>query len=785
METKIVNLLVERRYLLATLSIALTLLLASGWQKLFFEYDYKIFFKPDNTQLVTHELIEDIYTKSDGLMITLGPKSGDIFTPETLSAIFEITERSWQAPYVVRVDSLTNFQHTEADGEDLMVADLVYDPAGLDATEIARIKAIALTESAVVNRLVSKTGSAAAVMVTTELPPDVDRSADAQTQAAQRLAKDASHPEVVNWGREMIAELQQDYPNLEFHLSGNSVINNSFNELSEQDMATLVPIMYLVIIIGLALFLRSPGSVVGSLLVIALATSAAVGTAGWAGVSLNSVSSMSPLIILTIAVCDCVHLLMIHIRGLSRGLPPVEAMRESLRLNFQPIVLTSITTAVGFLTLNFAASPPFAGLGNITAVGVMWAMLLTFTLLPTLSIWFVRKGRLSATRSDWIHGFAQFVVRNRTVVFFTTSLVAVVLISLASLNYHDDDPINYFAHGVPYRDASEFSIASGLGVNDINFSLSCGEPGCVNSLDYLQKLEAFENYLKGHDGVIHVRTYAQVLRRLNKSMNQDNPEFLRLPTSNEHAAQYNLLYEMSLPFGLDLNNQVNIDKSATRIAVQLEQMVTNDIIEIENQTAEWLRQNIPDLASPGSSVTLMFAHMGWTITKSMLVGSLVAILGITLTILIALRSFRYALISMIPNSVPALMAFGVWGIAVGYVNMAAAAVFSISLGIVVDDTVHFISKYRRGRRQKGLSPEESIYYAFDNVGAALIVTTIVLTIGFGLLIFSDFGLNSTTGSLTAITVCLALIFDFLILPPILMYFDRQQSADGGATVSAQ
>ncbi len=772
METKLVDLLIKRRYWFALLSIVLTLLLASGGQKLFFESDYKIFFKPDNPQLVTHELIEDTYTKSDALGVMVGPKEGDVFTADTLTAIFEITERGWQAPYVMRVDSLTNFQHTSADGEDLNVADLLYDPADLNSQELARIKQIAMSEPAVLNRFVSASGKAAMVSITTELPPDIDRSADFATQTAQRIAKDASHPEVVGWGREMVAELEQKYPNLEFHLTGSSIINNSFNEMSAQDMSTLIPLMYIAIIIGLAIFLRSPGSVVGTLLVIGFATVAAMGSAGWAGVALNTVNATAPLIILTIAVCDCVHLLMIHMRGLGQGLAPVEAMRESLRLNFEPIVLTSITTAVGFLTLNFSASPPFAGLGNITAVGVIWAMLLTFMLLPTLTIWLARKGRKKSQQGNLIDRYASFVVTHRKPVFFITTAVALLLVSFVPLNHIDDDPIIYFDHGVPFRDASEFAIDKGFGVNDLNFSLSCGEPGCVNGLEYLRKLEAFESYLRSQPGVVHVGTYAEVLRRLNKSMNGDDEEFLRLPVNDDLAAQYNLLYEMSLPFGLDLNNQVNIDKSSTRITVLAEQMVTEEVIALEQNASAWLNDNHPEIAAPGSSVTMMFAHVGLNNTRSMLVGGAIAILGITLTILIALRSFRYALISMIPNSIPALMAFGIWGILVGFVNMAAAAVFSISLGIVVDDTVHFISKYRRGRRIKGLSPEQSIHYAFANVGSALIVTTIILTLGFGLLMLSDFGLNSTAGLLTAVTVSLALIFDFLILPPILMYFDR-------------
>jgi predicted RND superfamily exporter protein len=408
-------------------------------------------------------------------------------------------------------------------------------------------------------------------------------------------------------------------------------------------------------------------------------------------------------------------------------------------------------------------------------MGVLWAMFLTFALLPTLTIWLARTGRAISDLNRFIDAYAKFVVRRRVPVFWVTSGIALLLITLIPLNHIDDDPINYFDRGVPFRDASEFAIERGFGVNDLNFSLSCGEPGCVNSLEYLEKLQAFETYLESEPSVIHVANYSEVLRRLNKSMNGDNDNFLKLPDSDELAAQYNLLYEMSLPFGLDLNNQVNIDKSATRVAILAEQMVTEDVIALEQRATEWLKNNHPEIAAPGSSVTVMFAHIGIQNTLAMLFGGAIAVLGITLTILLALRSFRYAFVSMIPNSVPALMAFGVWGGLVGFVNMAAAAVFSISLGIVVDDTVHFISKYRRGREVKGLSPEESIYYAFSNVGSALIVTTIVLSIGFALLMLSDFGLNSTAGLLTAITISLALIFDFLILPPILMFFDRGEA----------
>ena len=229
---------------------------------------------------------------------------------------------------------------------------------------------------------------------------------------------------------------------------------------------------------------------------------------------------------------------------------------------------------------------------------------------------------------------------------------------------------------------------------------------------------------------------------------------------------------MSLPYGLDLNNQLNLDKSATRVSVMVKRSLSRDFIKFSEDAQSWLDNNYIKGASSASSVGLMFSHIGENNIRSMLWGGIVAIIGVTLTILVALRSFRYALISMVPNAIPAFMAFGVWGLLVGEINLAVASVFSISLGILVDDTVHFISKYKRARQVKGLSKEDSIRYSFHNVGHALIITTVVLTIGFSLLMTSDFNLNSMSGSLTAITIVIALVFDFLILPPLLIMFDN-------------
>lgn len=773
MEQKLTEFLLRWRHWLAILSVLLTAILGFGARDLFLESDYKIYFEEDEPQLVAHEAIQDTYTSTDNLAILLRPKEGDLFNPRSLTAIYELTEHAWQTPFVMRVDSITNFQHTEADGDDLLVEDLVLDPADLDDAKIAKVKRIALSEKQLVNRMVSADGKTALVNINLELPPEVDKTADLETQKAQRAKRDASHPEIVEFGRAAVRDFQSRYPELEMHIAGVSMITNSFNESAQRDASSLVPLMYLVIMLLLIFFFRSVGSVVATLLVIACASIAAVGSAGWIGYPINTVNVMTPTIVLTIAVCDAVHLLSVYLRGLGEKMTPVEAMAESLRLNLQPIILTSITTAVGFLTLNFSISPPFVELGNMTAIGVMWAMVLTFTLLPAVVMLLTRKGKMVADKQRWMTRYAHWVVANRHKALIVSVLSAALLISFLPRNQLDDDPIAYFQRGVPFRESMEFSIKYLPGVKDINFTLDCGAASCVSDPGFLTTLDEFSRFLEAQPYVVHVGSYVDVIKRLNRSMNGDDPAYYAIPERADLAAQYNLMYEMSLPYGLDLNNQLNLDKSATKVSVMTQKMTNLELIDLAERSHQWLKTNYQPSVEPGSSVSLMFAHIGANNIRSMLWGGLFAIIGVTITILIALRSFRYALISMIPNAIPAFMAFGLWGLLIGQVNMAVAAVFSISLGILVDDTVHFISKYRRARQIKGLSPEAAIHYAFENVGSALIVTTVVLAFGFGVLATSDFNLNAMSGSLTAITIIIALIFDFLILPPILMLFDRE------------
>jgi len=354
--------LLKYRWAAIVLSILVTLGLASGGRFLVFTNDYRVFFGPDNPQLIAFDKLQETYTKSDNLFIMLEPNSGTVFDTATMEAIVDITERSWQVPYSIRVDSISNYQHTVSEGDDVFVQDLIEEPQSLEAEAIENIKSVALEQPQLVHKLVSSSGQVTGINITVELPAPLTEEAT----------------------REMVTGFEADYPEINFQTTGIVAMNQAFPEAIEADAKSLLPMAFLVVIVGVLLFLRNIWSMVGTVLVVLFSILLAMGSAGWLGILLTPPAASAPTVILTLAVADCVHFLVTMLQNMRNKMPKNDAIVESLRVNFTPIFLTSITTAIGFLSMNFSDSPPFHDLGNIVAMGVCYAFLLAVFFLPAL-----------------------------------------------------------------------------------------------------------------------------------------------------------------------------------------------------------------------------------------------------------------------------------------------------------------------------------------------------------------------------------------------------------------
>lgn len=752
--------LVRWRYLILISTLVLVAAIGSGARFITFDTDYRVFFSEDNPQLKAFKELQNTYTKTDNVLFVLAPKDGNVFTRETLASVARLTEASWQMPYSLRVDSLTNFQHTRADGDDLHVDDLVPEELldNLDAEALRRIRDIAVNEPLLVNHLISAKGHVTGINVTIQLPDDT-------------TGKEV--PSVAAFARDLVEKVKAGNPELDVYLTGMAMMNNSFPEVSIHDQQTLVPIMFGIIVLTLVLLLRSFVATVGTFLIILFSILTAMGLTGWLGIALTPPSASAPTIIITLAVADCVHLLVTFLHAMRRGHDKRAAMIESIRINMQPVFLTTATTIIGFLSMNFSDAPPFRDLGNIVAIGVTAAFVFSVSFLPALMLVLPVRVRAETTQgTQLVDRFAEMVIARRNFLFWGMGIIVIALVSFVPRNELNDEFIKYFDETVDFRRATEFTTSNLTGLYTVDYSLGNGEAGGINEPEFLRDVERFADWFKAQDSVLHVSTLTNIMRRLNMNMHGDDPEWYRLPDDRELVAQYLLLYEMSLPYGLDLNNQIDISKSATKLTVFLDSLSSNDLLAMENRAQAWLTENAPHMQSHGASPSLMFAYIGQRNIKSMLLGTSVALVLISLILIFALRSVKIGLISLIPNLAPAAMGFGLWGLLYGQVGLGLSIVAGLTLGIVVDDTVHFLSKYLRARREQGMNPQDAVRYAFHTVGIALLVTTIVLVAGFLVLAQSTFKLNSDMGLLTSITIAFALLADFIFLPPLLMKLDK-------------
>ena len=770
-ERRFGELVIQYRWLVIIACLLLVGFMASGAKHLSMTTNYRVFFSEDNPQRMAFEALENTYTKNDNVMFVIAPEDGNVFSKKVMEAVYELTEKSWQVPYSSRVDSLTNYQHTEAEGDDLLVEDLVEDPALLTEERLAYIRQVAVNEPLLRHRLVSDRAHVTAVNVTVQLPG---------------INEATETPEVVAFTRNLAAEIEAKYPFIKIYMTGMVMMNNSFSEASQNDMKTLVPLSFLIMMVMLLLMLRGFAGTALTMVVIILSVIAAMGAGGHIGYPITPPSATAPTIILTVAIANSVHVLVTFYHYMREGMDKIAAMIESMRVNLQPVFLTSLTTSIGFMSMNFSDVPPFNHLGNMVAIGVMMSFVLAVTFLPAVISLLPVKVRVHHEKGDRLMlSIGNFVVNNRRKLLPGMTLMVVVLVSFLPRNELNDVFLEYFDETIQFRNDTDFTVKNLTGMYLIDFSVESAEPGGISNPEFLQEVEDFANWFREQPETLHVNVFTDIMKRLNRNLHGDNDAMYKLPDERNLSAQYLLMYEMSLPYGLDLNNQINVDKSATRMVVTLRTLSTNQMIALEKRSSQWLQENAEFIkAAAASGPTMMFAHIGKRNIISMLAGTTIALIMISMILIIALRSFKLGLTSMVPNLVPAAMGFGIWGMLVGEVGLALSVVTSMTLGIVVDDTVHFMSKYQRARRENGLNSEQAVRYAFTSVGRALLTTSVVLIAGFLVLALSSFKLNSGMGLLTALVIALALIADFLLLPPLLMKLEEKSNEKDTAVAPA-
>ena len=754
------ELIINRPWLMLLIGISFTIICSFGLGGLSQNPDNRIFFSEKDPNLLALEKLERTYTKNDNLFIMIAPKDGVVFTSKNLAIIRELTKNLWQTPASIRVDSITNFQWTRADGDNIIISDLV--PEGLIAEEtIENVKRIALSEPLLVDSLISPNGSFTGINVTIIKPDDAIE--------AGNVVK-----EIMDFIRPIHAQLKEKHPDLDFYITGGVPLTMAFTEVSLSDMGLLTPLMLLVIFLVAGFSLRSFLGAILTALIVILSVAGMLGISGWLKFILNAATFNSFLMLSALTIAHCVHIMSTQRIQMRLGKDRKSSVEESLRVNLQPVFMTALTTAIGFLTMHFSEAPPFRELGYMMAIGNLVLFIHAVITLPALLVIIPNKVKTTgySKAETLMSQLSDFVIKNRKILLISNGITILILAFGITKIKLDDTWTKYFDKRFEIRTHSDYVQDNLTGLDTIEYSIPSGEEDGINDPNYWKKLDKLADRIRQEKKVNHVTTVSDTIKTINKAMNRGDSLFYKIPDTRELAAQYLLLYELSVPFGLDLNDRINVNKSSTRLTVSMQNASNDDIRELDSIIQNYFDNEIPEFKTEGTGLSMIFSHFSKRNIDSMLIGTTTALILISFLLIIALKSLKIGLISLIPNLFPAIMGFGLWGFLNGEVGVALSVVAAMTLGIVVDDTVHYLSKYLRGRREYNLSPEEATKYAFKNVGFALSTTTLALVAGFTVLSFSGFKVNSDMAILTAITIAIALFIDLFFLPTLLITLDK-------------
>lgn len=741
------------------LCLGLLVLAAAGLGRLSLSSDTRVFFAPEGRSLQQLQAFEAKYGQDNSVLLVVAAKDGRKADAGFLKALVELTARSWKLPLSTHVASVTNFPHVVSDADSFSVEELVPDPAGLNEQDAAIILQTALSDKLLVNRLISADGRAAGVLINFKLPQE------ASPEVRQIIAAT----------RDLARAFEKTHPDLEVHLTGNVILMGTFAEAALSDITWVIPASLIITSIVMMLFVRAILPSIAILTLLGLSSAAAMGLAGWYGHVVNTATVACPVIIMTVSMAAAVRIVTTALGALGRGLDKKAAIGEAINLNLWPVLLTNATTIVGFLSMNLADAPPLREQGNIVVIGIVISFIFTFTWLPAMLVLMELKPAVQRSQNVMV-GLGHFVNRYYKHLFLLcTAIVLSCGLWLDRIRL-DDDFARYFDNRFEYRRDSDFTEKHLTGLNTIEFDLSAGRESGIYEPSYQRHLAAFVDWLRARPEVVSALAISDITQRIDKAMQPGSragsSDAGIIPDDADRIAQYFLLYELSLPYGASLNDQVNVARSASRVTAILRNVTSSDIRDLNDAATKWIADNTPaEMHTSGISLNVLFANLSGVNIRSMILSTIVSILIIAVVVGVALRSPVYGALSILLNILPSVVGFGLWGLLYQQIGLAASVVTAMTIGLVVDDTIYFLIMYQAARQQ-GQNAEEAINHVFSTVGVAMLVITASLTIGFGTLVFSGFEVNRSLGAMTAIVIMSNLFIDWLMLPPVMRIMDR-------------
>jgi len=745
-----------RRAIVFTVPL-LVMLLALNLKHLEIDGSYRIWFEEDSKILTEYDKFRDEFSNDDGIVIVFQDKEG-VFNKKALSSIQRLTAALWELPHIDRVDSITNYQHihSEADKPDDVIVDdfIVEDLSQVTPTYLQNRKEVATHDSIITDSFISKDGTT--TMLFARLEPNANEEGDISSEMMGYLTP--------------LIDAESKKTGYKYWLNGGPPMTQAFVDIAGSDAMIFTPLVFLSSMILLFLLFRRVSGALIPLGVVLFTFLSVLAVQTLLGYKLNNFTANIPVFIVAIGIADAVHIYSVWLMGKKEGLENKRAVYASIKKNFLPIFLTSLTTTVGFSTLAISKVVPVATLGIATASGAVLAFIISIVWMPAVLLLLKKpiEGVSKAEESVTSFGYGDFIVRNdKKIILFGTLVVAVMAIGLAFVKV-DSNTIRYFDKEVEIRKSAEFTMDNLTGSMSYILLVDSGKTDGIKDPEFLRTIEKFyhDYQLVFPKDVRDVSSLLDTIKRYNLIMNQKE----EIPKERNLVAQYLLLYSMGLPQGMEITDQMDFDQRKLRINVLTNIVDTSKDMKMITYAKEWWAKTPYALTLTGQ--TAMYAYMQKDITDTLIYSLSLTILIVSLMMLLIFKRLKILWILLLPNLLPVILVIGMMGWLGLTIDMGVAIAGAIIIGVAVDDTIHFLVKYFDARK-RGLDMAETFDEVLHYAGRAILFTTVVLSLSFSMFVFSTFTPNQNFGVVTATALAIALVIDLLYLPALLSVADKK------------
>ncbi|RXJ81166.1 RND family transporter [Arcobacter sp. F2176] len=758
---KLAHNIIKYRWSIAILiPILIIIIFALNIHKAGVETDWKIWFDKDSKVMKNFTHFKETFGSDDRIMIVLSDKNS-IFKKDILKNIKTITESLWQTKLIARVDSITNYQYSHVSKEDedeIIVEDFIDNIYSLTKKDLEEKKEIAISDPQTKNLLISADGKSAIIIARIVYKENI---------------KANDYITLYNASKKLIEE--NKIKGVEYHIVGVPAFTDAFINAIKSNFIMFMPLLFICIVVLLALIFRNIWAVVLPLTIVILTILFIAGFSFGLGYKLNTLTSMFPIFVIAIGIADSIHIFWVWIHKRKEGLNNEESIVFSINKNFTPALITSLTTFVGFLSLGVSKIIPLQAFGIVVASGAIIAFILSILFLPAmLSILNPKikeqKQKVYKTH-ERIKSYTNFVVKNdKAIIISCLIVISICFIGLKDTTI-DTDFLKQFSKTTDIRKSTDFVEKNIGGTISMEIIIDSKKASGINKPDFMKDVEKFKIEFKNHfSKVRHINSITDVVKKYNQLMNGNKKEFYKIPDSKELISQYLLLYSLSLPQGMGINDMMDTKNRYLRLTSMNNLASEQEKLKMYRWTEDWWKQNSKYSATL-EGLTLVTAHMKIELTNTMIKSVLLALLFVTLIFWFTFKSKFYMLISAVPNIAPLLIAMGITGWIGINMDLGMAIVFVIIIGIAIDDTVHFLSKYKDAI-SKGYTTRDAIEKALLLSGSAIVITTVILVTALGIFLLSDFTIYSNFGFVSSIALFCAMILDLLLLPASLSYMSK-------------